>query len=592
MVTSPEATKDADADAPHGVGLGLRWSFLDEVLNGRVPPSIRFFEVSPENYMRRGGFYPQALTEVAQRYRVLTHGLMLNIGSTAPLDKEYLSTLRRFLERMGAKTHSDHLCWNGTDGHILHDLLPLSARPATIDHVVDRVKQVQDALGMPLALENISYYMLPGSTIPEAEMISAVLDRADCDLLLDVNNVWVNARNHGFDPFEYMSSLPLERVVHMHVAGGERLDNFDNLVIDTHGTDVSSKVADLMAWVIERVGPRPVLYERDHDIPPLSVLGQQVEVLNERYDAALARWEAARPAARAPQVQDLRTRGPAHRPVKAALESSLLGDLERGLSAMILHREPPSTSLKPVVAPLQRAAREALEAVPPARHDVYRKLVRNGISSTIYGFMPRTRARRGVADFDDDIGRWLGEEGPHSPYIRDLPSEFSAWISARWRLDASVPEYLVEVGRYELMEMRVKAEPDAARRSDSPPPLSLDAVLDFHGSACLGEFSHKVQLLPRSKDDTQAPARDDTRLLGYRDEFHDVRFLELSRLAYEVVLDLLDGVCFGEAVQAGTARAGENVSDDTLARVGVVISDMVDRGIILGVRPPPSADSS
>ncbi|MGB1700428.1 MAG: DUF692 domain-containing protein, partial [Nannocystaceae bacterium] len=176
-----------DTSAPHGVGLGLRWAFLDEVLEGQAPSSIRFFEVSPENYMRRGGFYPEALREVARSHRVLTHGLMLNIGSSAPLDQTYLSTLRSFLERMGAERHSDHLCWSGSEGRILHDLLPLSACAATVDHVVERIKRVQDALGMPLALENISYYMLPGSTMPEEEMIAAVLERADCELLLDVN---------------------------------------------------------------------------------------------------------------------------------------------------------------------------------------------------------------------------------------------------------------------------------------------------------------------------------------------------------------------------------------------------------------------
>ncbi len=538
--------------------------------------------------MRRGGFYPEALREIAETHPVLTHGLMLNIGSTAALDEGYLATLRRFLERMGATRHSDHLCWNGADGRILHDLLPLSACAATVEHVVDRVKRVQDTLGMPLALENISYYMLPGSTMPEREMIAEVLERADCNLLLDVNNVWVNARNHSFDPIEYMASLPLDRVVHMHVAGGERLHDYDDLIIDTHGTDVSPEVADLMAWVIERVGPRPVLYERDHDIPELDELGRQVAHLNERYDAALDRWERSQSSPSPPQLHDLRTRGPARHLDNAGSPPSLLSDLQRGVSDMILHREPPSASLEDVVSPLVDGAQRALHAIPPARHEVYRKLVRNGISGTIYAFMPRTRARRGARDFDDDIAAWLSEEGPRSPYIRDLPDEFASWISARWRDDESIPEYLVEIGRYELMEMRVKADPDATRPTATPPPLSLDAILDFHGSVCLGAFSHKVHLLTRSKEDANAPLEGDARLLGYRDESHEVRFLELSPLGYEVVSGLLGGARFGDSVQAGTARAGEALSDESLARVGVVISDMVDRGIILGVRPPAS----
>jgi uncharacterized protein (UPF0276 family) len=534
--------------------------------------------------MRRGGFYPEALREVAKEHPVLTHGLMLNIGSSAPLDGAYLATLRQFLEGMGATSHSDHLCWNGTDGHILHDLLPLAACEATITHVVERIHRVQDALGMPLALENISYYMLPGSTIPEEEMIAEVVDRADCNLLLDVNNVWVNARNHNFDPVAYLSSLPLDRVVHLHVAGGERVDGFDGLIIDTHGTDVSEEVADLMAWVIERIGPRPVLYERDHDIPALEVLGAQVAQLNERYDAALARWRASRSSDHAPPVFDLRAPNSSEPSPDSSAAPPLIASLQRGMSRMILHRESPTAGLEQAVADLHPEAQRALQAFPPARHEVYRKLVRNGISGTIYAFMPRTRARRGVEQFDADISTWLNEQGPRSPYIRDLPGEFAAWISSRWDDDPREPSYLAEIGRYELMEMRVKADPDAARPATAAPPLSLDAILDFHGSACLGAFSHKVHLLARTKADTTAPEKAETRLLGYRDETHEVRFLELSCLAFEVTSELLDGQSFGAAVRVGTARANEDLSDDSLARVGLVISDMVDRGIILGVR--------
>ena len=291
MTPSLPTFRDRDV---HGVGLGLRWAFLDDVLEGHAPDSIRFFEVSPENYMRRGGFFPEALMEVAQDHPVLTHGLMLNIGSTTPLDRTYLDTLREFLGRLGATAHSDHLCWNGVDDHMLHDLLPLSATETTIERVADRVQRVQDHLGVPMALENISYYLLPDSTMPEHEMISRLIERAGCHLLLDVNNVWVNARNHGFDPFEYLAQLPLDRVAHLHVAGGRQIPAMDDLIIDTHGTDVSDMVADLMAWVIERIGPRPVLYERDHEIPPLEELGEQVDALNRRYDAAVATWEARR----------------------------------------------------------------------------------------------------------------------------------------------------------------------------------------------------------------------------------------------------------------------------------------------------------
>ena len=584
MPPSLPTFRDSDV---HGVGLGLRWAFLDDVLEGNTPDSIRFFEVSPENYMRRGGFFPEALMEVAKEHPVLTHGLMLNIGSTGPLDGRYLDTLREFLGRLGVTAHSDHLCWNGVDDHMLHDLLPLSATEATIERVADRVRQVQDHLGLPMALENISYYLLPDSTMPEHEMISRLVERAGCDLLLDVNNVWVNARNHGFDPFEYLAQLPLDRVAHLHVAGGRHIPAMDDLVIDTHGTDVSDTVAELMAWVIERIGPRPVLYERDHEIPPLEELGRQVDALNRRYDAALAAWEARRQVRRddtgRASAEISTSAAPRARSTEAAEAAEATEALLRGFSRLILGPDAVEAGVEKLATQSTADVRHAVACLPAPRVQVYRELVRNGISGTIYGFLPRARSHRGDCAFDLDITRWLDSEGPRSAYVRDLPEEFHRWIAPRWRADPDVPAYLEELARHELLEMAIKEVLERPRPPVPPPALSLDATLEFHASVRLERYSHRVHEVARGTDSPSPPTAETTRLLGYRDREHEARFLVLSELAHAVIGRLLAGDRFGEAVSHAVTTSGLELTDDALHRVGVLINDLVERGVILGV---------
>ena len=275
-----------------GVGLGLRWDFLDEVLEG-PDLDVAFFEVSPENYMRRGGWYPAALERVVDRYRIVTHGLTMSFGAIDPPPDDYLSALSTELSRVKTPWHSDHLCFSTSGPVVLHDLLPLKLCHENALRVADRIRAIQDRLGLPIAIENISWYAHPGQAeLPEAEFIAEILEKADCRLLLDVNNVWVNAQNHGFDPREFIANLPLERVIQIHVAGHARMPS--GLVIDTHGAPVPDPVVDLLGWTIERTGPVPVLLERDNDIPPLSELMAEVRALDAVYRSALAKQEGRR----------------------------------------------------------------------------------------------------------------------------------------------------------------------------------------------------------------------------------------------------------------------------------------------------------
>lgn len=275
-----------------GVGLGLRWEFLDDVLEASPGDvDVAFFEVSPENYMRRGGWYPAALERVRERHPLVTHGLTLSLGAIDEPEPSYLDALKLETERLGTPWHSDHLCFSTAGGRVLHELLPLQLSRENVTRVADRVRRVEDRLGLPMAIENITWYAHPGRQEQrEAEFIREILERADCGLLLDVNNVWVNAQNHGFDPKAFIRELPLERVVQMHVAGHTLSSS--GLVVDTHGAPVIDPVSELLEWTLEQTGPMPVLLERDNDIPPLPELLAEVRRLSEVYRRATTRHEA------------------------------------------------------------------------------------------------------------------------------------------------------------------------------------------------------------------------------------------------------------------------------------------------------------
>ena len=266
----------------NGVGLGLRWEFIDELLARDAKVEIDFLEISPENYMQRGGYFTSALERARSLYPMLTHGLTMSLGGTEPLDETYLTDLAAFVKDVGSPHHSDHLCFGAADGRILHDLLPIRFTAGAVQRVADRIARARDVLKVPLAIENISFYLHPGKKeMGEAEFIAQVCDRADCGLMLDVNNAYVNSINFGFDIDAWMRTVPLERVVQMHVAGHEWFDEGPGgkLIVDTHGADVCDPVLALLGRVLKLTGPVPVLLERDQSIPPLDTLLAEVATL-------------------------------------------------------------------------------------------------------------------------------------------------------------------------------------------------------------------------------------------------------------------------------------------------------------------------
>jgi hypothetical protein len=223
---------------------------------------------------------------------LITHGLTLSIGAVAEPDAQYLRELRAEIERTKSPFHSDHLCFSSAGPRSLHELMPLQQSRENLHRVAERARRMTDVLGVPFALENITYYVHPGrAELPELDFLEGVLEASGAGLLLDVNNVYVNSLNHDFDPRAFIAALDLRRVVEIHVAGHSKRPS--GLVLDTHGAPVADPVLDLLGFTLERCGPRPVLLERDNDVPELSELVREVEALRRVYDTSLRSYHAA-----------------------------------------------------------------------------------------------------------------------------------------------------------------------------------------------------------------------------------------------------------------------------------------------------------
>ncbi|MBV4459032.1 DUF692 domain-containing protein [Pseudomonas sp. COR58] len=260
---------------PPRVGLGLRRGLIKDLRAARTG-DFDFLEVAPENWIGVGGAHGAALRELAERYPLSCHGLSLSLGGPAPLDTGFLHEVRAFLDRYEVPLYSEHLSYCSDDGH-LYDLLPLPFTEEAVHHVAARIRQAQDILGRRLAVENVSYYAAPRQDMDEATFTNAVLREADCDLLLDVNNVYVNSVNHGFDPLTLLNAIEPGRVVGMHVAG--HFDESDTLKIDTHGAPVKPVVWSLLSRAYARFGVQPTLLERDFNFPAFSDLVAELRTI-------------------------------------------------------------------------------------------------------------------------------------------------------------------------------------------------------------------------------------------------------------------------------------------------------------------------
>jgi hypothetical protein len=266
-----------------GAGLGLRLDLIDE-LTATPPTQVDFMEIAPENWMKVGGARAKALRRFTEQYDFVGHGLSLSIGGPAPLDEAFLLELKAFLDLHDIKAYTEHLSYSGDSGQ-LYDLMPIPFTGEAVRYVADRIRRVQEMLERRIGMENVSTYATPVGEMGELEFLNAVVEEADCGLHLDINNIFVNAMNHGFDAGDYLAGIPARRILYAHIAGHFRED--DNLRIDTHGEDVLPEVWGLLDEAYGRYGVFPTLLERDFNIPPLSELLSEVDEIVQRQ----ARWQ-------------------------------------------------------------------------------------------------------------------------------------------------------------------------------------------------------------------------------------------------------------------------------------------------------------
>ena len=264
--------------AIHGAGLGLRRSLLT-TLEQTLPADINFMEVAPENWINVGGRLGKQFRAYTERFPFVCHGLSLSIGSPAPLNTELLLATKSFMREHGIRYYSEHLSYCSDEGQ-LYDLLPIPFTEEAVDYVAERILRAQDILGQRIAIENSSYYCAPQQEMSESDFINAVIKKADCALLLDVNNIYVNSINHGYDPYEFLASLPGERTAYIHIAG--HFKEAEDLRVDTHGAPVIASVWQLLEKTYELFGVKPTLLERDFNIPPLSELMAELDEIKKR----------------------------------------------------------------------------------------------------------------------------------------------------------------------------------------------------------------------------------------------------------------------------------------------------------------------
>jgi len=260
----------------HGSGLGLRRALLGPLAD-QSPDQIGFMEVAPENWIGVGGRFGRQFRRFTERHTFACHGLSLNLGGPAPLDEAFLHRVKQFLDTHHVRCYSEHLSYCGDDGH-LYDLMPIPFTGDAVAHVAARIRRTQEILERRIAIENVSYYAAPGKEMEEIEFINAVLAEADCDLLLDVNNIYVNSINHRYDAEAFLKALPGERIAYAHVAG--HYVEAEDLRVDTHGADVIDPVWGLLGKAYEHFGVFPTLLERDFNIPPLADLLAEVDTIS------------------------------------------------------------------------------------------------------------------------------------------------------------------------------------------------------------------------------------------------------------------------------------------------------------------------
>ena len=266
---------DTTINLVHGAGLGLRRSFLSEIVVN-PPEDVGFYEVAPENWITIGGKLGKQFRSMTERFPFICHGLSLSIGSTDPLDEKFVRDVKNFMAEHRIKFYSEHLSYCSQEGH-LYDLMPIPFTAEAVTHVANRIKRVQDILEQRIAIENVSYYAIPCREMSEIDFFNAVVEEADCDILIDINNIYVNSINHGYDAEEFLKTIPGQRIAYAHIAG--HYVEAEDFIVDTHGAEVIDPVWKLLGKAYELYDVFPTLLERDFNIPSLEELVREVQTI-------------------------------------------------------------------------------------------------------------------------------------------------------------------------------------------------------------------------------------------------------------------------------------------------------------------------
>lgn len=259
-------------------GIGLRSEHIELLARSPKHPDIDFLELAPENWMSLGGLKREQLQDIAKQYPLIAHGLSLSIGDCQPLNTKFVRQVGQFLDELNIQVYSEHLSFSRDSQGYLYELLPVPRRAENIGYLADRIKQVQDIIQRPLVMENISYYHNYGDEMPEGDFIAEIAKRSGCELLVDINNLYVNSQNHHFDAAEMLKALPSDAIRYYHIAG--HLVESNKSLLDTHGMEVQQEVIDLARYVFDLHGSKPLLLERDNNVPPLVVLSEELRTVH------------------------------------------------------------------------------------------------------------------------------------------------------------------------------------------------------------------------------------------------------------------------------------------------------------------------
>lgn len=536
-----------------GIGVGLRVPHYAYIREHR--PKVDFFEIISENFMIEGGKPLVNLDHVTAHYPVVAHGVSLNIGGPSDPDAGYLKRLKALVRRTRAAWASDHLCWTGTGEHQLHDLLPLPYTQAIAKRVAERARRVQDTLGVRFALENTSSYMTyRQSEMNEWQFLGEVAERADIGILLDVNNIYVSAYNHGFDAYEYLRGIPHERVVQMHLAGHT---NLGKLIIDTHNGDVIEPVWELYRAAIELCGPISTLLEWDDEIPEFSKLAAlsdrarsvREQALSTRqnlehnpYEPSFVRGKALRPRPEFGQSRAQHTAGhTAELDAWTELQHALVKDLQQPRA---LHKS------DAIVARAERELTGNARVSPVEQLEVYREQFWLRHTSALLEDFPGVSGILGQRHWEPLVEGYLQAHPPDSWTLRDLGCRFSDYIATQ----TGLPEHAlcVDMARLEWLYTEVFDAADSGRLD----PEKLASIADDAWDHVRVRFNPCVRLLhvgyPVARLRKQLRARLDERL-GERAAEPEAVVIP-ARAEQHLVLyrDAADGLCFS-AVEAAAA---------------------------------------